>query len=88
MPGRQASFLEEIKNCWPSLACWQADTALWKGSGLTFSRYRPDHRLVLGAGLAALGEELFLQVRVEAVIDDAGEVTEAGGEAGLRVPSI
>lgn len=41
------------------------------------------HRLVLGAGLAALGEKLLLGLRIEAVIDHASEIAEAGGEAGL-----
>lgn len=47
-----------------------------------------DHRLVLAAGLAAFGEKGFFGRGVEAVVHHAGEVAEAGGEAGFRVPGI
>jgi hypothetical protein len=55
------------------------------------SEVRPslaDHRLVLGAGLAAFGEELLFQFETEAVVDDAGEVAEAGGKPGFRIPRV
>ena len=36
--------------------------------------------------MAAFGEELLLGLRIEAVIDHAGEIAESGSEAGFGVP--
>jgi len=47
-----------------------------------------DHRLVLGAGLAAFGEDPLFGLWIEAVVGYAGEIAEAGGEAGFRVPGV
>lgn len=46
------------------------------------------NRLVFCAGLAAFGKKLLLGLRIKAVIDHAGEVPQAGGEAGFRVPVV
>lgn len=53
-----------------------------------YIRLTSQYRLVLGPGLAAFGEELLLRLWIEAVIDHAGEIAQAGGEAGFQVPGV
>ena len=57
-----------------------------RGTGRGFGS--ADDGLVFGSGLPAFGEQRLFRLGREAVVDDPGQVAEAGREPGFRVPGI
>ena len=61
---------------------------IWVQTSGDLARSSADDGFVFGAGLPSLGEQGLFRLGGEAVVDDASEVAEAGGESGFRVPGV
>lgn len=62
----------------------------WKAVllGGSVSLRLPDHRLVLRSRLTAFCEDELLGFITKSLVDDSGEVAEAGGDSGFWIPRV